>query len=108
MRNLDHCFYWGVVFYLLLLLNAATAAPPAEGDASAKLAAAAGREFAFDLYARLAAERDNVGKNLFFSPYSMSSALAMAAEGARGETTEQMGQALHFPNALHHPGADAQ
>ncbi|MCG6941550.1 MAG: serpin family protein [Thiohalocapsa sp.] len=49
--------------------------------------------FAFDLYQRLAAAGDG---NLFFSPYSMSMALAMTYAGARGETETQMAEALHF------------
>lgn len=48
--------------------------------------------FAFDLYAQLATEQGN----LFCSPYSISTALAMAYGGARGETEQQMAQALHF------------
>jgi serpin B len=57
-------------------------------------------EFAFDLYARLR-ERDG---NLFFSPYSISSALAMTYAGARGETAKEMAKTLHFvqqPDRLH-------
>lgn len=48
---------------------------------------------AFDLYNTLSS--DNEG-NLFFSPYSISSALAMTYGGARGETAGQMDQVLHF------------
>jgi serpin B len=48
--------------------------------------------FAFDLYARL---RDKPG-NLFYSPYSISTALAMTSAGARGETAEEMARVLHF------------
>jgi serine protease inhibitor len=48
--------------------------------------------FALDLYRRL---RDAQG-NLFLSPYSISTALAVAYAGARGETERQMAQALHF------------
>ncbi len=48
--------------------------------------------FAFDLYAEL---RTQPG-NLFFSPYSISSALAMTYAGARGQTAEQMAHVLHF------------
>jgi serpin B len=59
-------------------------------------------EFAFDAYRALAA--DNEGKNVFCSPYSLSNALAMCAEGARGETALEMGQALRFPKALHRDG----
>jgi serpin B len=42
--------------------------------------------------------------NLFFSPYSISSALAMTYAGVRGETATQMAQALHFsvPNDTVH------
>ncbi len=50
--------------------------------------------FAFDLYAQLS--KENSG-NLFFSPYSLSTALAMTYAGAAGETAKQMSQVLHFP-----------
>jgi RNA polymerase sigma factor (sigma-70 family) len=62
-------------------------------------------DFALDMYARLAAESE--GKNLFFSPYSLSSALTMVAEGARGETADQMGKVLHYPKATRRQGDDA-
>ncbi|MFA5031668.1 MAG: serpin family protein [bacterium] len=48
--------------------------------------------FAFDLYANL---KNNEG-NLFFSPYSISTALAMTYAGARGNTQTQMAKVLHF------------
>ncbi len=56
--------------------------------------------FALDLYGRL---RDRPG-NLFASPYSLSTALAMTYAGARGETARQMAATLHFsppPESLH-------
>jgi serpin B len=49
-------------------------------------------EFAFDLYAEIRAQEGN----LFLSPYSISSALAMTYAGARGNTASQMEEALHF------------
>jgi serpin B len=49
-------------------------------------------EFAFDLYRRL---RDQEG-NLFFSPASIETALAMTYAGAEGETERQMAKVLHF------------
>lgn len=50
-------------------------------------------QFATDLYGRL---RDKTSGNLFFSPYSISAALAMTYAGAAGETQKQMAEALHF------------
>ncbi|MDR3633669.1 MAG: serpin family protein [Isosphaeraceae bacterium] len=52
---------------------------------------AANNQFAFDLYAQLGREPGN----LFFSPYSLSTALAMTYAGARGETAAQMAKTLH-------------
>ncbi len=48
--------------------------------------------FAFDLYHAL---REREG-NLFYSPHSISLALAMTYAGARNETERQMAEALHF------------
>ncbi len=48
--------------------------------------------FAADLYQAL---REKEG-NLFFSPHSVSVALAMTYAGARGETADQMAETLHF------------
>jgi len=50
--------------------------------------------FAFELY-RLLAEREG-NENLFYSPYSISLALAMTYAGARGETEAEMADALHI------------
>lgn len=49
-------------------------------------------EFALELYKQLKEEKGN----LFFSPYSISVALAMTYAGARGETEEQMRETLRF------------
>ncbi len=48
--------------------------------------------FAFDLYRILKQD----GSNLFYSPYSISEALAMTYAGARGDTEKDMAEALHF------------
>jgi serpin B len=49
-------------------------------------------EFAFDLYQRLRTAKGN----LFLSPFSISTALAMTYAGACSDTEVQMAQALHF------------
>jgi serpin B len=80
----------------MLLMLAVTPSPasPGRGDAKADVAAVVGgnTEFAFDLYAKL---RDKDG-NLFYSPESISTALAMTYAGARGETADEMTKTLHF------------
>ncbi|HOI12541.1 MAG TPA: serpin family protein [Methanoculleus sp.] len=53
--------------------------------------------FAADLYRHLASDPENAGKNIFFSPYSISSALAITYEGARGTTADEIGSVLHLP-----------
>lgn len=57
--------------------------------------------FALDLYARLKDHPQvrSEGGNLFFSPYSISTALAMTADGARGQTATQMASVLRFPDS---------
>jgi serpin B len=57
-------------------------------------------EFALKLYGQLRTQEGN----LFLSPYSISSALAMTYAGARGETADEMARALDFtlpPDRLH-------
>jgi serpin B len=69
--------------------------PQADRDSLANGNAA----FALDLYRNLADDG-----NLFFSPYSISLALAMTYAGARGDTAAQMADTLHFtlpPEQLH-------
>ncbi|AWV90225.1 serpin family protein [Bradymonas sediminis] len=60
---------------------------------SARQALVAGNtDFALDLYREIAGE----DKNLFYSPFSISEALAMTYAGARGETAAQMAETLHL------------
>jgi len=49
--------------------------------------------FALDLYVKLS----QGGGNIFFSPSSISTALAMTYAGARGNTAAEMARVLHFP-----------
>ncbi len=62
---------------------------------------AANNDFAFDLYLSLRLEDGN----LFYSPYSISEAMAMVYAGARGETEAQIGATLHYvlPQDQLHP-----
>jgi serpin B len=53
-------------------------------------------QFTFDLYTKL---KDKPG-NLFFSPYSISAALAMTYAGSEGNTRQQMAATLHFTTSV--------
>jgi serine protease inhibitor len=53
----------------------------------------ANNQFALDLYQKYRSKEGN----LMFSPYSISSALAMTYEGAKGQTAEEMQRVLHLP-----------
>ena len=61
--------------------------------------------FTFDLYQTLSQDDGN----LFFSPYSISEALAMAYAGARGDTEKDMAEVLNFnlPQERLHPAFNA-
>lgn len=77
---------WGMVLMCML----STGLPAADRD----VVVDGNARFAFDLYQKLGA--DSKGENIFLSPLSISTALAMTYAGARGETEKQMAQALHF------------
>lgn len=61
-------------------------------------AVTATNRFGLELERALAARQPT--QNLFVSPWSLATALTMVAEGARGETAEEMGKVLHLPASL--------
>lgn len=66
---------------------------PEVSDTTLKTLIDGNNEFAFDLYKQLSADKEG---NFFYSPYSISLALAMTYAGANGQTEEQMADVLHF------------
>lgn len=79
--------------------DAARSAPSASATDLQTLVAG-NNAFAFDLYRTLSTDQGN----LFYSPHSISLALAMTYAGARGETERQMTETLRFhlrQDALH-------
>ncbi|KAG5841225.1 hypothetical protein ANANG_G00197300 [Anguilla anguilla] len=53
-------------------------------------------DFAFHLYKHISAQPDSQSKNVFFSPLSVSVALAALSLGARGKTHQQLFEGLGF------------
>jgi len=110
----------GILVLALILAGLAAAAPPPQNTTSVSGEPVArgypsryagrrrqrgGREqsFAFDLYRQLATDPAYAGGNLFFSPYSISSALAITYEGARGTTADEIGGGAAPPNERYPP-----
>ena len=56
----------------------------------------ANNQFAFELYSEMIKDENG---NVFYSPYSISSALAMTYEGAKGRTANEMKSVFHFPES---------
>lgn len=81
-----------IVGIMLVSILAVSLAFAGEPKPNIGVAVAGNNAFALDLYAMLKKEQGN----LFFSPYSISSALAMTYGGARGDTAEEMATALRF------------
>jgi serpin B len=82
---------------VMTITGCSYAGKPADANLppDAKLVAQGNNCFALQLYQRL---QESEG-NLFFSPYSVSTALAMTYAGARGQTQEQMARVLCFPTS---------
>ena len=88
----------------LLFSTKARISSPAAPAADQGELAQGNNAFAMDLYHTLPAQ-----ENLFFSPFSISQALAMTYAGARGQTEQQMAKTLHFtlPQGRLHPAFNA-
>jgi len=77
---------------LTIMLSSLFASSQSAQSAEARSLVEGNTTFALDLYGQLKASPGN----LFFSPYSISTALAMTYAGAHGDTEKQMSQVLHF------------
>jgi serpin B len=78
----------------LILLSAALIPDAFAGDTAEQSLAQRNNRFALELYSRINSEAGNI----FVSPYSISSAMAMVYEGARNETSKEIEDTFHFQN----------
>src|SRR5258708_7439848 len=96
-----------LVALLALATLVMTIAPARAGTNGFEALADGNTSFALDLYGRLKGKEGN----LFLSPYSISTCLAMTFAGARGNTEREMTRALHFDieaAAVHRAFAELQ
>ena len=82
----------GVVVLALFLFIPGQPPARAQDPVPAALVVDSGNRFGMDLYARLKVQPGN----LFFSPYSISTALTMVYAGARGNTASEMARVLYI------------
>ena len=69
-----------------------------DGPASVAELVDCSNSFTFEMYRELVALADQENEeNIFFSPYSITTALGMAYEGAGGQTAEEMSGVLSLP-----------
>ena len=57
----------------------------------------ANNQFAIDMYQQINGQPDQADKNVFFSPYSLSTVMAMLYAAAEGETKAQIQKTFHYP-----------
>lgn len=58
----------------------------------------ANNQFAIELYQQINKQPKQLDKNVFFSPYSLSTAMAMLYIAAEGETKQQIQKTFHYPS----------
>ncbi|GAG65148.1 unnamed protein product [marine sediment metagenome] len=98
-----------LLFLVIILINGCVKAPenpeeiiPTAADSKATnegvgIVVDANNQFALDLYLKFKDTPEYSEDNIFFSPYSISTALAMTYEGARGKTAEEMRSVFYLP-----------
>ncbi|MFC1768569.1 serpin family protein [Nanoarchaeota archaeon] len=90
---------FGLIILSLFLFSCEEEPEPLPVDVSqatpegVKTVVDANNQFALDYYNQIKGGDGNI----FFSPYSISTALAMTYEGARGDTAKEMASVFYFP-----------
>jgi len=88
--------YVALVYYPKSLLDSAYATSDGRAYSVDPTVVSANTKFAFNLFGELVAEE--LDRNIFISPLSISLALAMTYNGAEGTTKDAMAETLNFGN----------
>jgi serpin B len=86
--------YVGFIFYPEYQQGLAYAAADEKAQATDKELVAANSRFAIKIFKELI--KEDADKNIFISPLSISTALAMTSNGAEGSTSQAMAETLEF------------
>lgn len=75
------------------------------GESDRSAVVSGNNAFALDLYQQLRNDPSYAGKNIWFSPISVTLALGMTSSGAQGATLSELSKAMHFtlPQESLHP-----
>lgn len=87
----------GILFFVQIAIggfSSATVAASEKDKPNIQAVVTGNSEFALDLYKKIGETETN--KNIFFSPFSISTALSMTYAGAKGNTAKQMADTMHF------------
>src|SRR5579862_4074993 len=88
-----HSIWTGLAIVVMTMSGIAAA----DSNSGVANVAADNNAFALDLFGQIS---QGNGGNLFFSPLSISSALAMTYNGAEGNTAWQMAKVMHFSQGV--------
>ncbi|XP_072348849.1 alpha-1-antiproteinase 2-like [Scyliorhinus torazame] len=89
----------------IVSVNGKPAVPNPRQQSAFKLVTA-NTKFALHLYRQVASQPSSAGKNIFFSPISISAALSMLSLGARASTRNQLLQGLGYSNMSQNDAAE--
>ena len=88
--------------------NTATLSPKQIINADTKPVVEANNQFGIDLLQQLYRDGSKSNDNIFYSPYSLSTAMAMIYNAANGATQTQVKNTFHYPKlAVLQPGSAA-
>ncbi|GAQ94694.1 serpin B [Thermodesulfovibrio aggregans] len=87
MVNLPKYFMLAIILVAVFIFNPLPCRAEDIADSNNK--------FTFELYLKLIQGKE--GRNEFFSPFSIVTAMGMTYEGARGQTKDEMQKVFHFP-----------
>ncbi len=79
------------------IVNGVLEKPVVQVSSPEKSIAAANNKFSSALFSNLVRENISNPDNILYSPFSISSALAIAFEGARGKTADEIQSVFNFP-----------